>query len=67
MPALPWYNKDPVLHQRDLTDVSADALFLAKEVPEKDLSPLGADVVHRFQEKLLFIIVQNIGLEIAHA
>jgi len=66
MPALSGYNKDPVLYQRDLTDVSADALFLAKEIPEKDLSPLGADMIHRLQEELLFIVVQNIGLEIAH-
>jgi hypothetical protein len=66
MPALSRYNKDPVLHERYLTDLTPDAFFLAKKVPENDLSRLRADMIHRLQEELLFIVVQHKGLEITH-
>jgi hypothetical protein len=66
MPALSRYNKDPVLHKRYLTDLTPYAFFLAKKVPENDLSRLRADMIHGLQEELFFIVVQHIGLEIAH-
>jgi hypothetical protein len=67
MPALSRHDNDAVLHEGDLTNLSPDSLFLAKKVPEDDLPPFRADMVHRLQEELLFIVVQHIGLEIAHA
>jgi len=66
MPALSRHDNDTVLHEGYLADLSPDALFLAKEVPKDDLPPFRADMVHRFQEEYFFIVVQHIGLEIAH-
>jgi len=66
MPALSWNDNNAVLHKGYFPDLSPDALFLAKEVPEDDLPPFRADMVHRLQEEFLFIVLQHIGLEIAH-
>ncbi len=67
MHALSRHDNDAVLHEGDLTDLPLYAFFLTEEVPKDDLPPFRAHMVHRLQEELLFIVVQYICLEIAHA
>ena len=60
------FQDDPVLHERDLAHLAPYPFFLAEKVPEEDLSPLGTDQVHRFQDQLFPVIVPYIGFKIAH-
>ena len=67
LPYLSRFHDDPVLRKRDLAHLALHSLFLAEEIPEHNLPAFGMDMVHRFKDKVLAVLVPYIRLEIAHA